>query len=546
MSEGDGAGELVKPLDARRGPSAVARDDPPSRKATAGRPAIQREQDIHRTLPHSVEAEQGVLGSMLISPREIIAECQEKISPEHFYIPRHQMIHIVLLELHDKGLGIDLITFTQVLRERDILETVGGAAFVTSLFTFVPTAANITYYLEIVRDKFIRRQIIACCTELVRAGYDESNQEVNAVLDNAQSRLTELSMDSTRGETLRHVADGVVTVLEKFEVAYAHRGDDVITGLATGFHDLDRILTGLKPQNYITIAGLTSHGKTAVATNIARHVAVEQGKAVGIWSMEMSYDEECERLVCDATSLSLQRLRDGFLSKQDFLDIPNRVKPLMASRFYIDDSRGLSINEFRAMARRAWLRYRLDLIIVDYVQLMNSPTRRGQDNRAREIAEITGGLKSLAKELNIPVIGLAQLSREADKRAAVFRRPKLADLKESSSIEQDSDVVIFVWRPDRFVETEEDRQKMGDRLKLQALNDNARERCRKLEEIDGAFIPYLDVTVENYVELIVPKQRNGAVTSEKDRIVLRFQSDLTRFENLTPKMWSNAPAERQQ
>ncbi len=540
MSEGNGTNGGAPPPAASRMPAETGTSN-----VQRPTPTAQRRESMVRVLPHSVEAEQGVLGSMLISPREIIAEAMGKISADHFYVPRHQMIYLVLTELYDRGLGIDLITFTQVLRDRDVLETVGGASFVTSLFTFVPTAANIAYYLDILRDKFVRRQIIATCTELVVAGYDETNEETNVVLDAAQARLTGLSINSAGEEPLRHISAGVSAVLEKFENAYSNRGSDVITGLATGFHDLDRVLSGMKPQQYITIAGLTSHGKTAVAANIAEHVALEQGAAVGLWSMEMSYDEMCERLVCQSAGVSLQRLRDGFLKDEHFAAITPRAGRLIASRFYVDDRRGLSINDFKASARRAVQRHGLQLLIVDYLQLMNSPTKRGQENRAREIAEITGGLKSVAKEMGIPVIGLAQLSREADKRAAVFRRPKLSDLKESSSIEQDSDVVIFVWRPDRFVETDEDRQKLGDRLKLKELNDKTRERCRRMEEIDGEMIPYTEVSVENYAELIVAKQRNGPVTSETNRIVLRFESDLTRFENLTPKMWSNAALERQ-
>src|SRR3954468_13219267 len=227
-------------------------------------------QDVGRTLPHSVEAEQGVLGSMLISPREIIAECVEKISEEYFYIPAHQTIYTVLVELWNVGQGIDLITFTQVLRDRNLLETVGGAAAVTSLFTFVPTAANVTYYLEIVRDKYILRQIIAACTESVRRSFEEQD-EVHNLLDEVEQKIFSVGEDRFKGQLLT-MKDQVMEAIEAIEQLYERRGG--ITGISTGFAELDRMTNGLHESEMIVIAARPSMGKTALAMNIAEHVAI--------------------------------------------------------------------------------------------------------------------------------------------------------------------------------------------------------------------------------------------------------------------------------
>ncbi len=232
-------------------------------------------QDIHRTLPHSVEAEQGVLGSMLISPREIIAECVEKINDEYFYIPAHQTVYDVLVELWNAGQGIDLITFTQILRDRNLLETVGGASFVTSLFTFVPTAANVGYYLEIVRDKYILRQIIAACTESVRRSFEEQD-EVNNLLDEVEQKIFAVGEDRFKGQMLT-MKDQVMEAIESIEKLYERRGG--ITGISTGFVEFDRMTNGLHAAEMIVIAARPSMGKTALAMNIAEHVAVQRETA---------------------------------------------------------------------------------------------------------------------------------------------------------------------------------------------------------------------------------------------------------------------------
>src|SRR6202048_4809818 len=241
-------------------------------------------QDIHRAPPHSVEAEQGVLGSMLISPRETIAECVERINLEYFYVPAHQTIYTVLVDLWNAGQAIDLITFTQVLRDRNLLETVGGAAAVTSLFTFVPTAANVGYYLEIVRDKYILRSIIVAATESVRRAYEEQD-EVNNLLDEVEQRIFAVGEDRFKGQLLS-MKDQVMEAIEAIEKLYERKGG--ITGISSGFIEFDRMTSGLHPSEMIVIAARPSMGKTALAMNIVEHVAISQGLAVGVFSLEMS------------------------------------------------------------------------------------------------------------------------------------------------------------------------------------------------------------------------------------------------------------------
>jgi replicative DNA helicase len=443
-------------------------------------------QDIHRTLPHSVEAEQGVLGSMLISPREIIAECVEKINEQYFYIPAHQTVYEVLVELWNAGQGIDLITFTQVLRDRNVLETIGGAAFITSLFTFVPTAANVTYYLEIVRDKYILRQIIAACTESVRRSFEEQD-EVNNLLDEVEQKIFSVGEDRFKGQVLT-MKDQVMEAIESIERLYERRGG--ITGISTGFAELDRMTDGLHESEMIVIAARPSMGKTALAMNITEHVALNEKLPVAVFSLEMSSQQLVQRLLCSRARVNLQKVRDGFLAERDFPSLTAAASKLAEAQIFIDDSAGLSILELRAKARRLKAQKDIKLIVVDYLQLLRSTTRRAQENRQLEISEISAGLKGLAKELKIPIIVIAQLNRQPEARTG--GKPRLSDLRESGSIEQDADLVGLLVRPEIYEEDEDARaEKAGE------------------------------------AELIIAKQRNGPV----GEIALTFLKEFTRFED---------------
>src|SRR5262249_26731031 len=300
-------------------------------------------QDIHRTPPHSVDAEQGVLGSMLLSPRETIAECVEKINEEYFYVPAHRTIYNVLVDLWNAGQAIDLITFTQVLRDRNLLDSVGGAAFVTNLFTFVPTAANVQYYLEIVRDKYVLRQIISAATESVRRAYEEQD-EVDSLLDEVEQKIFDVGEDRFKGQVLS-MKDHAMQAIETIEKLYERKGS--ITGISTGFVEFDRMTSGLHPSEMIVIAARPSMGKTALAMNIAEYVAINEKLPVGVFSLEMSSQQLVQRLLCSRARVNLQRVRDGFLGERDFPSLTAAASKLAEAKIFIDDSASLSILELR-------------------------------------------------------------------------------------------------------------------------------------------------------------------------------------------------------
>ena len=422
---------------------------------------------------------------MLISPRETIAECVEKINEEYFYVPAHRTIYNVLVDLWNTGQAIDLITFTQVLRDRHLLENVGGAAFVTSLFTFVPTAANVQYYLEIVRDKYILREIISAGTESVRRAYEEQD-EVNNLLDEVEQRIFAVGEDRFKGQMLS-MKDQVMEAIESIEKLYERKGG--ITGISTGFVEFDRMTSGLHSSEMIVIAARPSMGKTALAMNIAEHVGINEKLPVGVFSLEMSSQQLVQRLLCSRARVNLQKVRDGFLGERDFPSLTAAASKLAEAKIFIDDSASLSILELRAKARRLKAQQDVQLIIVDYLQLVRSTSRRAQDNRQLEISEISAGLKGLAKELKIPIVVVAQLNRQPEQRAG--GKPRLSDLRESGSIEQDADLVALLVRPELYEEDEEARvEKAGE------------------------------------AELIIAKQRNGPV----GEIPLTFLKEFTRFE----------------
>jgi replicative DNA helicase len=446
-------------------------------------------QDIHRNPPHSVEAEQGVLGSMLLSPRQAIGECVEKINEQYFYVPAHQTIYSVLVDLWNTGQAIDLITFTQVLRDRNLLDSVGGAAFVTSLFTFVPTAANLEYYLEIVRDKYILREIISAATESVRRAYEEQD-EVNNLLDEVEQRIFAVGEDRFKGQLLS-MKEQVMSTLESIEKLFENRG--AITGVSTGFRDFDKLTSGLHSSEMIVIAARPSMGKTALAMNIAEHAAIESKLPVAIFSLEMSAQQLVQRMLCSRARVNLAKTRDGFLAEADFPKLTYAASKMAEAKIFIDDTAGLTILELRAKARRLKAQQNVQLVIVDYLQLLRSTSRRAQDNRQLEITEISAGLKGLAKELKIPIIVVAQLNRNPEIRTGSGKGvPRLADLRESGSIEQDADLVGLLVREEYYADSDEERTEL-----------------------------------EGKAELIIAKQRNGPIGQVK----LTFLKDFTRFED---------------
>jgi replicative DNA helicase len=445
--------------------------------------------DPHRSPPQSRDAEQGVLGSMLLSPKDVIALCVEKINADYFYIPAHQTIYNLLVEMWNDQKAIDLITFTQVLRDRQLLEVVGGAALVTHLLTFVPTAANVEYYLEIVREKFILRQIISTCTTSITRAYNDQD-EVTRLLDEVERDIFAIGEERYKAQILS-MKEQVMGALESIEKLFENKG--AITGISTGFRDFDKLTSGLHSAEMIVIAARPSMGKTALAMNIAEYAAIQLKLPVAIFSLEMSAQQLVQRMLCSRARVNLAKTRDGFLAEADFPKLTNSAAKLAEARIFIDDSAGLSILELRAKARRLKAQQDVQLIVVDYLQLLRSTSRRAQDNRQLEISEISGGLKALAKELKIPLIVVAQLNRNPEIRTGSGKGiPRLADLRESGSIEQDADLVGLLIRDEYYADSDEERKEL-----------------------------------EGKAELIIAKQRNGPIGEVK----LTFLKDFTRFED---------------
>jgi replicative DNA helicase len=441
-------------------------------------------------LPQSADAEQGILCSILLAPKEVGGLCVERgIRAEHFHIPAHASIYTVLKEMYDACRPIDLVTLTQELRDRKLLDQAGGAAFITQLFTFLPTAANASYYLEIVEEKYTLREIIRVCTEYAGRSYDEQ-AEVTMLLDEVETRVLAISQERVRGETAS-MKDQVMAAIHAIEELYANKGG--LTGFATGFAALDKMCDGLHRQEMFVIAARPSMGKTALAMNMAEHVALELKKPVAVFSLEMSASQLVQRLLCSRARVNLEQIRNGFLAERDFPALTAAASKLAESKIFIDDTAGLSILELRAKARRLKSQHGIEAIFIDYLQLLRSTTRRAQDNRQIEIAEISSGIKALAKELNIPIVVLAQLNRKPEERSGESKgRPRLSDLRESGSIEQDADVVGLLIREEYYAENDEDRKE-----------------------------------AEGKATLIIAKQRNGPVGD----VPLTFLKQFTRFEN---------------
>ena len=395
----------------------------------------------------------------------------------------------MLLELWNAAKPIDFITLTQVLRDRGQLDQVGGAAFVTELFTFIPTAANAAYYIEILQEKWTLRQVITTCTEYAARSYDEQDN-VPSLLDEVEQQINKIARERFQAKNLS-MKDQVMEAIESIEKLYERRGS--ITGLPTGYAELDKMTDGLHGAEMFVIAARPSMGKTALAMNIAEHVAVDHKKPVAIFSLEMSSQQLVQRLLCSRARVNLQRVRDGFLSERDFPNLTTAASKLAESKIFIDDTAGLSILELRAKARRLKTQHDIQLIVIDYLQLLRSTSRRAQDNRQLEIAEISSGVKALAKELAIPIIVLAQLNRNPENRSGESKgRPRLSDLRESGSIEQDADVVGLLVREEYYADTDDEKKES-----------------------------------EGKATLIIAKQRNGPVGD----VPLTFLKEFTRFED---------------
>lgn len=391
-----------------------------------------------RIPPHSEEAEESVLGALLLDKDAIIAVA-EFLSPDDFYDDRHRDVYISCLELYEDRVPVDVLTVAERLKKRKVLKKVGGSSRLAELANKVPTAAHVEHYGKIVKDAATKRSLMSAASRLVDLATDDS-MAANELLDKAESEVFSLTQAQLK-RAFTPVKDALAESFDRLDELHKQTGG--LRGVPTGFKDIDDNLAGLQKSNLIILAARPAVGKTSLALNIAQSLAVKHKRPVGFFSLEMSKEELVDRLLVAQADIDAWKLKTGKLSEDDFTKLSNAMGELAESPIYIDDTPALSILEMRTKARRLQVEAGVELLVVDYLQLARS---RRLENRVQEVSEISQGLKNLARELKIPVLALSQLSRAVEKRGE--KRPQLADLRESGSIEQDSDVVMFLWKED--------------------------------------------------------------------------------------------------
>ncbi len=441
---------------------------------------------LDRVLPNSLDAESAVLGAMLLSPAEAGSEVRERLSENHFYYAAHQVIFREIAALQDAMQAIDLITITQRLQDKNQLDEIGGPAYLSDLITRVPTTANVERYIDIVWEKHLLRQLIGAAHDVIARSFEQQD-DVKTWIDEVEQQIFSITAEKS-SELIKPAKPLVMAAMVSIERTFEKRGE--VMGLATGFRDLDRLTSGLHDGNLIIIAGRPSMGKTAIAMNIVENLAVGRNVPIGVFSLEMSGQELMIRMICSRARVNLRLLHDGFPKDEHHHKLTAAASDLMKAPLYIDDSAGLTVNQVRARARRMKQQYKIQLLVVDYMQLMRAPSRRAESSRQAEVADISAGVKALAKELNIPIIVLSQLNRQPESRDE--GKPRLADLRESGAIEQDADVVGLLVRPEVYEDDEEKRKELKGKA-----------------------------------HLVIAKQRNGP-TGDID---LTFIGDYTRFED---------------
>lgn len=464
----------------------AARSYGPEKAKPFGKSKAGPQDVLGRILPNSLDAEIAVLGAMLLSPVEAGSLVRDRLSEGHFYYSAHTVIFREIAALQDALHSVDLITLTQRLQDKKQLEEVGGPSYLGDLVTRVPTVANVEYYVDIVWDKYLLRQLISAAHEVIFNSFEQQD-DVKGWIDEVEQQIFKITSEKST-EVIKPIKPLVMDAMVSIERMYEHRGE--VMGLATGFSDLDKLTSGLQNSTLIIIAGRPSMGKTALAMNIAENVAVDRNLPVGVFSLEMSGQELIIRMLCSRSKVNLRTLHDGFPSDKDHHRLTAVASELMKAQLYIDDSPGLTVNQVRARARRMKQQFGIRLLIIDYLQLMRAPSRRAESSRQAEVADISGGIKALAKELNIPIIVLSQLNRQPESRDD--GKPRLADLRESGAIEQDADLVGLLIRPEVY----EDDKDNKAALKGQA-------------------------------SLVIAKHRNGATGD----ISLFFRGEFTRFES---------------
>ena len=434
--------------------------------------------------PQNIDAEQTVLGTILLQEHSIL-KVAEILSPEDFYRDAHKTIYRAMLDLFERREPHDLITVADLLGSRNKLEGIGGAAYLASLTDLIPFSGPLVHHAELIRKKSILRQLIQTSSEVAARCYEDQD-DIDALVDEAEKTIFEIAQ-SKKKQGFQPMSDVVPKAFDRITQLFDRQ--EQITGIATGYTELDRMTAGLQPADLIIIAGRPSMGKTALAMNIVQHVAVADRIPVAVFSLEMSVEQLALRMLCSIGRIDSQRIRTGRLIEKDWPDLTRATGMLTESPIFIDDTAGIGVLEMRAKARRLKSEHELGLVVVDYLQLMQG--RAKTENRTQEISDISRSLKAMAKELEVPVIALSQLNRGLESRTD--KRPQLSDLRESGAIEQDADVIGFIYRDEVYNKAED--------------NPN-----------------------RGLAEIIIGKQRNGPTGIVK----LTFRADITTFENYTP------------
>lgn len=439
-------------------------------------------------MPQNVEAEEAVLGAILVNPN-VITKVVETLKPESFYKPAHRYIYEAMLQLFNTNERIDIVSVSDVLNYNSKLETIGGRAFVNDLCYKTITTSNIEYYAKIVQEKAIKRALINAGSEIVSLGYDVN--PIDQSLDSAEKLIFDIASKKATTD-LVHVKDLVLKTYENITYRYEHKGE--LSGIPTDFYDLDVSLNGLQKSDLIILAARPAMGKTALALNIAQNVAIKAKIPVAIFSLEMSKHQLIQRMLCSEAEVDAQRLKTGNLQNKDWEKIVSAMDDIAKAPIYIDDTPGSTLTDIRAKCRRLKMEEKnLGLVLIDYLQLIESS---GREDRMQQISAISRGLKILAKELDVPVLALSQLSRAVESRTD--KRPMLSDLRESGSIEQDADIVMFIYRDEYYKKAEEDEEDISARAASKGES-----------------------------EIIIAKHRNGSVGTVK----LLFQDNITKFKN---------------
>lgn len=430
--------------------------------------------------PHNIDAEQSVLGALLLD-NSAISKVVRYLRPDDFYMESHRVIFDAILELEESGQAADLVTVTDKLRRSGELDKVGGATYVATLTNIAPTSANAEYYAHIIEEKALLRNLINLATRIAGMGY-EGNEDAERLMEEAEKMLLELGSRRTTA-AFTEIKDILLNTFKHLEYLAKHKGE--LNGIPTGFTDLDKMCQGLQPSDLVIVAARPSMGKTSFGLCIGHHAAAQTQKPVAVFSMEMSKEQLVQRMLCAEAMVDLHKIRTGFIGDEDWIKLTQKARDMARLPIYIDDSGVLTVRQIRAKARRIHTEKGLGLIVIDYLQLMQGSRR--SENRQQEIAEISRSLKALAKELNVPVLALAQLSRSVEQRQD--KKPIMSDLRESGSLEQDADVVMFIYRDEYY---NPDTEKIG------------------------------------IADIIIAKQRNGPTGV----VELAFLKEFTKFMNM--------------